>query len=379
MNRILVPGISPVQADFIRVCRERGFEVFTCANSDRGPGRELSDGFELIDVTDTAGVLGYARRIGADLVYTVGSDVAMPTVCLVSRELGLPCFVSPEAAFICNNKHLTRKCLGRDFGGNLEYQVLDRPDEKLSIPFPVVIKPVDSQGQRGVRLVRNLEEMRYLFPESMAFSRSGKVIAEEYAEGPEISVPAYMIEGNAWCGIIADRISWPDFPGWVIWGNCVPSLAVRSPETLEAVRKMVNRIAEKLEIRNGPLYCQVKLRNGKPVLMEVSPRLDGGHLWRVWEMISGVDIMKILFEHISGKTPFLSDFAGGKSEGPLELEYLCQRPGEQFEHSRFDISHARYLEWYYQEGETVGSSNGFFEKTGYVIRKAGPFWGGERT
>lgn len=371
MKRILIPGISPVQADFIRVCRERGFEVYTCSNTDRGPGKELSDGFELIDVTDTAGVTGYARRIGADFVYTVGSDVAMPSVCLANRELGLPCFVSPEASFICNNKHLTRKCLGNGFEGNLEYQVLESAGESLSIPYPVVIKPVDSQGQRGVRLARNREEMVKLFPESQSFSRSGKVIAEEYAEGPEISVPAYMIKGKAWCGIIADRISWADIPGWVIRGNRVPSAVVRSPEMLEDVREMITKIADTLEIRNGPLYCQIKLREGRPVLMEVSPRLDGGHLWRMWKMLTGVDIMKILVGHLTGKTPLYSDFGSVKSEGPLELEYFCQKPGERFDPSRFDVSGALYLEWYYHEGETIGSTNGFLEKTGYVIRSTG--------
>ncbi len=372
MKRILVPGTSSVQADFILACRRCGLQVFTCSNTERGPGRLLADGFELIDITDGPGVREYARRIRADVIYTVGSDVAMPSLCRASEDLGLPCFVSSETAIRCNSKHLTRERLGKSFPGNLDFQVLKTREDPLRMPFPFVLKPADSQGQRGVRLVRNREEYLSLFPESLSFSRSGLVIAEEFADGPEISVPAYMVDGEVWCGLVADRISWPQYPGWIIRGNIVPSQAVNDPEDLEAVRQLISAVAGKMGIRNGPAYCQIKFKNGSPVLMEVSPRLDGGHLWRVWEMLTGVNILRILAEHVAGNSVHLSDFASASSGEPIELEYFCQKPGEPFDPDRFELGNAEFAEWYYERGETIGRTHGFAEKAGYAIRKVRP-------
>ena len=374
MKKILVLGTSSIQADLVRLCRERGQEVFTCSNAERGPARELSREFRLVDIVDRQGVLDYARSIGADLVHSVGSDVAMPTASWVSEQLGLPRFVSSRTAEVCNSKPLMRETLGFDNPWNLDFQVIRSPEEGIRIPFPLVLKPADSQGQRGVRLVQDREDLFRCFSQARAFSRTGGVILEEFARGPEISVPAYVADGKVWSGLVADRISWPQYPGWIVHKLAMPS-ATLGESAGRAVGELLAFVAERLGIRSGPMYCQIKITEGGPKLIEVSPRLDGGHLWRAWEMITGVNLLAILLDHLEGNVPAPSRFHPSRAGEPLELEYLCALPGWRHDpdHFREETEGAAYLEWYYQRGEEVRSTHGFAEKTGYVIRKPRPF------
>lgn len=377
MKRVLVPGISPVQADFIRVCRKRGFEVYTCANSDRGPGRELSDGFELIDVTDTAGVLGYARRICADLVYTVGSDVAMPTMCRVSEELELPRFISSETARVCSSKHLLRSRLGQDFPGNLRFQILERGDEEIQVPFPLMMKPVDSQGQRGVRPVESREDIPAFFPESVSFSRSGKVIAEELVEGPEVAVIIYLVEGAVMTMDITDRFVWEQFPGGILKKVVSPGAIGNSPENRTEIRNLIGRTVEKLGIRNGPVSFQIKIAAGGPKLIEVAPRVGGAHFWRVNKLRKGFDQLETLLSHLMGDVPPPDRFPSCLDDDAVwELEFFCDFPDVPFTPEKFDFSGAEYVEWYYAPGEKIHRATGLYEKVGYLIRKLA---GGEKT
>ena len=368
-RRILVPGIAPVQADFVSLCREYGFSVFTCANSERGPARALSHGFELIDITHREGVLAYARSVGADLVYTVGSDMAMPTVCWVSEQMGLPRFVSSRTAEVCNSKHLLRERLGREYRWNLRFQVLESPEEALEIPFPLVLKPVDSQGQRGVRFAASPGEVPALFAESVSFSRSGKVIAEELVEGPEVAVTAYLAEGRLLSCLPVDRVSWPQFPGGILRKVVFPSQLCASPALAAEIRLLAEETAARLEIRNGPMGLQVKMGPMGPRLIEATPRFGGAHFWRLQKLKTGKDKMRVALDHLLGRLPSEDSFPEHRNGDTWELEFFCDHPDVPFDPDKFDASGAEYLQWYYSRGEKIARATGLYEKTGYMIRR----------
>ena len=179
MKKILVLGTGMPQGDLMTECRSRGMEVHACSYRAGYAAQSLADHFELINIVDETEVERYARKIGADYVYSAGSDVAMPTVFAVSEKLSLPRFCDPAAAIICNRKPLLRSTLGNDFEGNVRHQRITSPDEELTVPFPLMMKPTDSQGQRGVCRVDSPEEFRASFEHSVSFSREGAVIVEE--------------------------------------------------------------------------------------------------------------------------------------------------------------------------------------------------------
>lgn len=367
MKKILILGIGHAQVDAIKHCKDLGFTVLTCSNTDNGPGKAYTDKFELIDVTDYKGVLDYSIENNIDVIYSVGSDVAMPTVSFVSEKLNLPCFISHDIANVCNSKHELRKILGNDNEYNVNYQVLEKGTENIKLGYPFIMKPVDSQGQRGVVLVRNEVEFKEKFKRSLGYSKIKKVIIEEFVDGKEVSVNAYVVNGKLVYSIISDRISWPQFDGGIIHKHQVPS-KISNKVIDTKLQKLVIDTINNLGINNGPVYFQIKLKGNNPKLIEVTPRLDGCHMWRLLEYYTSVNLLGLSFKHLLTNQINHNDFHINRNEN-FKLEFICEKPSIKVRKEKYSISNYLYLEKYYAPGDLVKKVNGLYEKIGYYIKK----------
>ena len=90
MLKVLILGVGNAQVDALRYLRESGCETHGLSHCREGRGIEHCDHFEVIDIKDKQQVLAYAEKNRVDVVYSVGSDGAMPTIGFVSKQLGLP-------------------------------------------------------------------------------------------------------------------------------------------------------------------------------------------------------------------------------------------------------------------------------------------------
>ena len=363
--KILILGTGSAQYDAIRYCRDAGCEVYACGAERVGPGVALVDRFEQIDIRDVDRVERYAGTNGVDLVYSVGSDLAMPTVGAVSRRLGLRHFVGPDVAAACQHKDRMRQALGPDFPGNVSFMAVPSADELADWDrFPCVLKPVDNQGQRGVFEASNREEMQRLFPGALAHSRRGAVIIEELVDGPEVSLNGYVVEGGLVFAQITDRLVFEEYPGGIVRGHRIPSTAAAGPQM---IRDTAQTAVERLGIAAGPVYFQMKLTGSEPRVIEVTPRLDGCHLWRLIREHCGVDLLDATFRQlVSGAAPEFSP----QPTVALELRFLCVPPGEKLNRQQLKPGTPRFLQWYYADGEEVRTINGRMEKAGYLIEAA---------
>ncbi len=366
MKKILVLGTGAPQADLIRACKERGWEVYACSYRAGDPGEKLADHFALINIVDVAAVAEYASENRIDAVYSAGSDIAMPTAFTVSERLGLPHFCPAQSAVTCNTKTLLRQTLGKDFAGNIPFQMLRSKEETVEIPYPLMVKPEDSQGQRGVFCAHDQEELTARFDESMHFSRSKKLILEKKIEGDEISVNTFSHDGKLLFFLPSERVVWPGLSGGIIHRHVLPGKWSDDVKAMERVRDLVERTLRCLEILNGPAYFQIMIdREGSPYLIEVTPRLDGCHMWRLIRFATGVDLMALTVDALEGKMPTEPPDYTIKA---FETEFFCQAPDTVFCKDRFEPGDCAYLEWYYEEGETVHRMNGYKEKCGYAMR-----------
>jgi carbamoylphosphate synthase large subunit len=366
MKKILILGTGNAQEDIIRYCKNDNFEIHACSYTSGDNAEKYVDYFSLINITDTEAICKYVYQNQIDFIYSVGSDIAMPSVSYVAERCGLPYFVSYETAHICNNKHLLRQYLGKQFTGNLSYMVLTDILNKIDVPFPAVMKPVDSQGQRGVIKVTDKRELDKNFSHSLSFSKSKKVILEEYVEGDEVSVNAFVLDREIKFALISDREVWKDYPGGIIRRHVLPSKYSGSKAEI-AIKDLVERVICKLDIQNGPVYFQIKMKNNmEPKLLEVTPRLDGCHMWRLIREYTGVDLLACSVKLLESKPVEL------EYEKPLlknaTLEFMCAPPGTEFDSSQYSTNEARFIKYYYEDGQTVKAMNGYMEKCGYIIR-----------
>lgn len=369
MNRkkILILGAGQAQIDAIKKCKELGLFVCGCSYTNTDPGIPLLDDFRQIDIRDCDGVTKYAVSQRVDCVYSVGSDIAMPVAMQVSERMGLFRFISPHTAQVCQNKVLMRKTLGSEFHGNIRFIECSRAeDAKQFNAYPAMMKPVDSQGQRGCFRVDSYEDICEKIGTSLSFSKAGRVIIEEYIEGNEISVNAYAVDGKTAFSVISDRFSYSEYPGGIIKAHCLPSSV--GDKTKQLTDRLVSQAIHILGIQNGPVYFQIKVTDdGEPKLIEVAPRLDGCHMWKAIKYYCGVDLLDALFAHmIEAKKPVFNpriQCAG------ISLEFISQKGDMPYKPQEIDETGVVFRQDYYNEGDMVHSVNGYMEKCGYIIRE----------
>ena len=366
---ILILGAGHAQIDAIMHCKDLGFRVLGCSYRKSDPGIALLDGYRQIDICDVEGVRAFAEEEGVAAVYSVGSDLAMPTVTVVSEALGLPAFVSPETAHICHDKGEMRAALSKTTW-SLPYLVASSAEQAASFgAFPAMVKPVDSQGKRGCFRVENADSVYSRFADAVRFSNSDRVIVERYVDGPEISVNAFVRNGEIEFMMPSTRHSHDDLPGGIIKEHVLPCTEL-SELGRRNVELLVSDVSHALGIANGPVYFQLKLEGDEPRLLEVTPRLDGCHLWRLIKWYCGYDLLARTFDVLLGDDAMYADVRSSQPE-TWTLSFMSEPPGKVFDRNSYDVSTADFVCWYYETGDTVLRSNGLLENCGYTISRTG--------
>ncbi len=364
-KKLLILGAGNAQIDLIEYAKRIGLKVYVCSYSDNDKGIPLADVFEQIDITDADKIENYVRENEIDYIYSVGSDIAVPTLCKVAENLNMFHFVSKKTAEICCNKHLMREALGADNRFNVPFAVCETLDNAKNANFyPLMIKPVDSQGQRGICKVKNFKELSAHFDNAMSYSRSGKVILEKHICGSEVSVNAYMKDGEIIFSVLSDRESFQNLPGGIIKAHHLPSV-FEGTETHKRINELVRETVTKLEIENGPVYFQIKVSDNHPYLIEVTPRLDGCHMWRLIKEYCGVDLLDMTVRHLFGENITVPQYE--TSRMPVHTEFFCEPPNTVFDDKKYEKYTADYKKLYYSSGDTVKKINGYMEKCGYRI------------
>ena len=306
--KVLILGVGNAQVDAIKYLKAAGHKVVGISYREEGAGVSLVDEFALIDIVDKKAVLNFTKGGDFDLVYSIGSDVAMPTVSFVSDALGLPCFLKEETADLLQDKYRFRVFL-------TEHDLNPIPARRLNSLadaqdwniFPAIIKPVDSQGQRGVYEVSSHDDINRYYRDAITASRRGELILEAYIDGPELSVNTFFKDGELHFICISSRLVIEGFPGGIVSGHHTP---VTLPDSLEQeIKDLIRKLVVELDIENGPLYLQIKYQGTKPYIIEAAPRLDGCHLWRLIEKSTGINLLDLLFSSLTNlrKTGLVPD------------------------------------------------------------------------
>ena len=362
----LVLGIGAAQCDFVEALSERGWTVLACANSPRGPARPLVDQFEQIDIRDHEALLKLCLTHKVELVTSVGSDFAMVASSVLSERLGLPHFVGADVARRAHNKLSLRRWLTSVGLDDVAFrEVRSEGDLAAWEPGPCVLKPADSQGQRGVHFVDSKEEVLAALPDSLSHSVTGSAILEQRLVGPEVSVHVVRQRGKTLFFQMTDRLTVPGHPGLVA-GHRIPS---NHADHERATAGLVDKVLNVLGIFDGPAYAQVIITEAGPRLVEVAPRLDGCHLWRLIHHHRGVNLIDLCLELQLGEPVCLP--LRESSGDAASLRYHLSPPKVAFFPNRFARPVGAQGEVFFlEDGAEVAPVNGRLEKVGYYIAPA---------
>jgi biotin carboxylase len=306
---ILVFGGGVLQTSIIQKIKNRNIRCVVIDPNAKAPGRNIADVFETVDGNDFPGTCTVIEKYNVNGIITAATDKPLVMMAKVASKYDLP-FFSERTAAITTDKWLMKKQFEESNIPHAKgYKVNNTGDIK---DYPVIIKPVDNSGSRGVGLCRSSKEASKLINEAITHTRKDFILVEEYIEGQEYSVEAIHTHVQTDILQVTEK-QLSKFPSRVEMGHMAP--AELDPDTLNAIESVIKKIAKSFNYKACASHTEIKINNGKITVIETSPRLGGDMITsHLVPLSTGQDIEDFLIDICLDSKPILAnrkrDFAG---------------------------------------------------------------------
>jgi biotin carboxylase len=279
-KHILLLGAGIMQIPAILLAKRLGMEVSVFDGASNAVGASLADNFFLVNFSQEQEALSNATSLHQQkplhAVFTVGTDFST-VVALIARKLDLP-GIPYEAAKKAKNKYLMRQCLSEANIPVPEF-IAGTADDLIKnytqLQFPLVIKPTESMGARGVQLFYSESDLLTFLGSVIPIQARDEWILEEQIIGQEFSIDGLIVDGKLYPKGIARRFI--DYtPYFIERGHSFPSELNETEEL--SICSLVEKCAEVYDIRNGMVKGDIFLTNDGPVIGELAARLSGGFM-----------------------------------------------------------------------------------------------------
>lgn len=282
----------------IQAAHKLGLYVITCDYLPDNIAHKYSDEYRNVSIIDKDAVLKVAQELEIDGIMSFAVDPGVVTAAYVAEQMGLPFAGSYKAVRILQNKDLFRNFL-REHGFNCPWsfgfsdmQELKENIEKIS--YPAIVKPTDAAGSKGVSRIDSVAELTEAAQYAFSHSISGKIIIEEFLEkqGCSSDSDCFTIDGKLEIATFsaqrfdADAAN-PYTPSAYSW----PSTYTREQE--QELRAELQRLASLLGLGTSIYNVETRVAtNGKPYIMEVSPRGGGNRLAEMVHYATGINLIE---------------------------------------------------------------------------------------
>ena len=297
MKKLMLLGGLRYLLPVIEAAHQQGYYVITCDYLPHNIAHKYSDEYVDVSIVDKEAVLKVAREKKIDGIMSFAVDPGVITASYVQNEMGLPSFGPYESVCILQNKDRFRAFL-TEHGFNVpKAKGFGSMDEALAAkdwyPWPVIVKPTDSAGSKGVSRVDRYEDLKPALEDAFEHSISGRVIAEEFIEkqGCSSDSDSFSLDGGlVFTSFSAQRFDRDATNEYVPAAYSWPSTFTDDQEAY--LKSELQRLLTLLHMQTSVYNIETRIgTNGKPYIMEVSPRGGGNRLAEMARMGTGVDII----------------------------------------------------------------------------------------
>ncbi len=377
MKTLLILGAGKEQVVAIATAKVKGIRTVVLDMNAQADGAALADEFHAVSTRDRDAVIAFARNYPSkiDGVMTIASDIPH-MVALAGEVLGVR-HIPVAVAELCVHKlHMKEKL--RDAGVNVPMfaKIASLADLTAFIAeagFPIVIKPVDNSGARGVMRLTQGMDIAAAFDYARGFAYSGEVIAEKFISGLQISTEGLIHDGVFHCTGFADRnyTRLDDaVPFMVEDGGDIPTVLNGAGKAL--VEAEFEKASRALGIDWGPAKGDMIFGDdGKPYVIEIAARLSGGNFcYDKVPWSTGVDIVDILIDMAVGKPVDAARFAPTRALATSQ-RYFFPAPGTIRDIAGLESAqatpHVRKVDVWARPGDAVAALENHPSRVGYVI------------
>ena len=281
----------------IEAAHNHGYFVITVDYIPDNIAHSYSDAYYNISILDKEAILSLAQDLSIDGIMSFAVDPGVTTAAYVAEKMGLPFQCSYESACILQDKSKFRKFLAEN-GFNVPFakcfeNMQDALEGAQSFHFPLMVKPVDSAGSKGVSKVDSIDSLQDAIKYALSESHIGHFIIEDYLEkvGYSSDSDCFTINGNLCYCSFSDQLFDknainPYTPAAYVWPSTMPILVQKE------LKKELQRLMTLLHVRTGVYNVETRLcTDGKPYIMEVSPRGGGNRLSEMLGYITSANLV----------------------------------------------------------------------------------------
>ena len=278
-KKIAVFGAQKNLEQFVRRAVALGYELYGFASGDDNPCVKYYKEFYNISFTEIDKIISICKEKGIQGVTSFSLESALPYVIKVSQALGTTSNSLHHSELI-NDKYVMRQQMQK-FGVNIPKYIETDAYEHLSdadlkdMEYPVIVKPIDGGGSRGVTKVTKEEDLASAIEYAKQYSRKKVVIVEQFISGREFSVEYISHKGYHYFLTITDKVTEPEH--FIEIEHHQPAdipFAVA-----QKIREQVEKTLNALEITDSPSHTEVMLHSdGEIYVIECGPRMGGDNI-----------------------------------------------------------------------------------------------------
>ncbi len=306
-KKILLLGGSPFQIPSILYAKSAGYYVVTCDYCPDNPGHQYADEYVNLSTTDLKAVLNLSRKLEIDGILAYASDPAAPTAAYVAEKMGLP--GNPyKSVKTLSEKDLYRSFLLTNNFNTPKYggfsTLNDFSNYSTEFTYPILVKPVDSSGSKGISMVKDLWGIGKAIDYAMKFSRSKRFIVEEYIakKYPQLDGDIFIYNGKITAYYLGDQENDLEINQFVPSSINYPSLLRK--ELHDKIKIELQRVIDLLKIKFGGFNIEVIIdENDQVYLMEIGARNGGNCIPEIIKCASNVDMIKMSVDACMGIEP----------------------------------------------------------------------------
>ncbi|PIP80760.1 MAG: hypothetical protein COW84_03480 [Gammaproteobacteria bacterium CG22_combo_CG10-13_8_21_14_all_40_8] len=383
MNKtLLIIGAGVEACEGIEIAQQMGLKLIIADGNPEAPGFTMAHHRLVVSTYDAEAIALQAwelvqKGISIDGVISMCADVPI-SVATVAQKLALP-GLSMESAQLVADKLLMKQRLQQKGIAIPRFKaVASTTDlivfaEETGLPF--IIKPVDSRGARGVQLLDKIEQFESAFLFAQKESPTGRVMVEEYLEGPQISTETLIEDGRCYTLGFADRnYEWLPLTKPYMIENGGDSPSALDPAQRLDVIQTVEKAALALGITSGVAKGDMVLTSNGAKVIEIAGRLSGGYFSTTHIPLNcGVNFIQQALRLALGEKLDAKELVPKQNCG-VAIRYLNLKPG--LVKSITGIEDAQQSEGvemlsiYIQKGDSVLGLQNHTQRTGFVMTKA---------
>ena len=282
----------------IDAAHKMGVYVITADYLPDNIAHKYSDEYVNVSIIDKEAVLKVAREKQIDGIMSFAVDPGVVTASYVAEKMGLPFQCSYEAACILQDKSRFRKFLA-DNGFNCPHakgysSVEDALKDVDNFSWPVIVKPVDSAGSKGVTKVEEKNNLAEAIAKALSESHNGRFIVEDFLEKKGLSVgsESFVVDGKLkYNGFYDQYFDTESSNPFTPSAECWPS--VMNQKSLDEIKSELQRLVSLLGVKSGLFNIECRTcKDEKTYLMEVSPRAGGNRLAEMLNYAADVNLIE---------------------------------------------------------------------------------------